>query len=108
MTIVLFDDERSFVPGFRDDALVVRSVYDAEQIFPTLKVIDELWLDFVLFPGSTVDALHLLAHAEIKKAIFHSSSLGARSLIESKLRSIGFEGKLDFPPMPTVFQPRTK
>jgi len=45
--VVLFDDERSFVDGFRDDATVVRDVTSAEELFKSLhgESIDELWLD---------------------------------------------------------------
>jgi hypothetical protein len=101
-TIVLFDDERSFKPGVHDDALVVRTVRDAEALFPTLEAIDELWLDFVLSPGDTTEALHALAGVKVNRVIFHSSAFAARSLIEYHLRKNGIMVNVEFPPMPSV------
>lgn len=102
-TVVLFDDERSFVAGFRDQAIIVKSVYQAEELFPTLKVIDELWLDFVLSPGSTIDAFHALSGVEVKRVIFHSSAYMARSLVESNLQRFGINAEVEFPPDTKVF-----
>lgn len=101
-TVVLFDDERSFVPGFRDDAIVVRTVQEAEELFPTLSVIDELWLDYVLFPGATTEAIHALQGVEVRKVIFHSSAYAARGLVEYHLAKAGISTEVDFPEDPRV------
>jgi len=108
-TVVLFDDERSFVPGFRDDALVVRDVTAAVELFESLSVIDELWLDFVLEWEDTTEALHALAGVEVKRVIFHSSAYGARSLVEHHLRKAGVTAEVEFPEDPRVLHnPRAR
>lgn len=102
-TIVLFDDERSFKPGFRDDAIVVRTVTEAEELFAKLDVIDELWLDYVLSPGDTTEALHALEGTEIKKIIFHSSAWMARELVEWRLKKAGITVEIELPEDRSVF-----
>lgn len=96
-TIILFDDERSFRPGFRDEAVVVRTVFDAEVLFPTLTTIDELWLDYVLSPGDTTEALHALAGVEVKRVFFHSSAYSARGLVEHYLKKYGVLTEVELP-----------
>jgi hypothetical protein len=96
-TIVLFDDERSFIPGFRDSALVVRTVQEAEELFSTLTAIDELWLDYVLTPGDTTEALHALKGVEVKRVIFHSSAWMARDLVEYHLAKAGIATPVELP-----------
>jgi len=92
-TVVLFDDERSFVSGFRDDAIVVRTVHEAEDLFRKFgednQVVDELWLDYVLSPGDTTEALHALEGVTVKTVFFHSSAFAARSLVEFHLKRAG-------------------
>lgn len=105
--VILFDDERNFLPGFRDDALVVRTQQEAEALFPTLPVIDELWLDYVLRWGDTTEALHALKGVEVKRIIFHSSAFAARSLVEHHLQKADITTPVDFPPIPSVFKPLT-
>lgn len=97
MITVLFDDERSFVPGFRDDAIVIRSVFEAEELLPVMDVIDELWLDFVLSPGDTTEALHALKGVSVKRIIFHSSAFQARELVELKLKLVGITTEVELP-----------
>lgn len=84
---VLFDDERSFNPGFRDDAVILRTVHEATEFFANHKgqVIDELWLDYVLSPGDTTEALHALKGVDVKEIYFHSSAYAARGLVEFHL-----------------------
>lgn len=94
-TVVLFDDEREFRPGFCDDAIVVRTVADAEELFEKLSVIDELWLDYVLRPGDTTEALHALKGVEVKRIIFHSSAFAARGLVEAHLQSAGIHTEVE-------------
>lgn len=103
-TVVLFDDERSFVPGFRDDAVVLRTVEDAEEFFSNAEVIDELWLDFVLRPGDTTDAIHALAGVEVKKIYFHSSAWAAKGLVELNLARVGVTTPVEFPEDPRVLK----
>lgn len=103
-TIVLFDDERSFVPGFRDDAVVLRTVEEAEAFFESTSVIDELWLDFVLRPGDTTDALHALAGVDVKKIYFHSSAFAAKGLVELHLAKVGVTARVEFPEDPRVLR----
>lgn len=95
--VVLFDDERTFKPGFRDDAVVLRTVTEAVEFFQNLepRVIDELWLDYVLFPGDTTEALHALAGVDVKKVYFHSSAFAARDLVEIYLKRAGIETPLE-------------
>lgn len=97
--IVLFDDERSFVPGFRDDAVVIRRWDEALEYFAGLKAtgqrISELWLDFVLRPGSTSDGLVGFPGELLDRAIFHSSAWDAHGLLEHNLRRSGYSGKLE-------------
>jgi len=99
---VLFDDERSFVPGFRDDAIVVRTVFEAEALFERLDHIDELWLDFVLSPGDTTEAIHALSGVQVDKVVFHSSAYAAKSLVEGRLQAVGVTAEVEFPPIPSV------
>lgn len=110
-TVVLFDDERSFVDGFRDDAIVVRDVRSAEELFTSLKgeTIDELWLDYVLSPGDTTAAFHALEGVTVKKIIFHSSAFAARGLVEHYLQKAGITTTVEFPENPQVlYNPRAR
>ena len=106
--IVLFDDERSFKSGFRDDAVVLRTVHAAEEFFESMKetgvVVDELWLDYVLSPGSTVDALPKLPGGQVKNVYYHSSAFAAFDLVTYALRTAGYEGEVDFPPAGRCFE----
>lgn len=102
--VVLFDDERRFKPGFRDDAIVLRTVSEAEEAFSKLEVIDELWLDFVLSPGSTIDAFHSLKGIVVKKIIFHSSAYMARELVKLSLQRYGVYTEVELPEDHTVLQ----
>lgn len=86
-TIFLLDDERSFFDN--RDAIVARTVEDAISKADNLKVIDELWLDFVLTCGDTIPFLQYLEKRysagnplEVRKLIFHSSAQIAKPLIE--------------------------
>jgi len=103
-TVVLFDDERSFVPGFRDNAVILRTVEEAEEFFSNAEVIDELWLDFVLRPGDTTDALHALAGVDVKKIYFHSSAFAAKGLVELHLARAGVSTPVEFPDDPRVLK----
>lgn len=89
--VVLFDDERSFKPGFRDNAIVARTVGEAVSLFESLrgKVIDELWLDYNLSPGDTTEALHSLKDVRVREVFFHSSAYAAKSLVEYHLTKAG-------------------
>lgn len=103
MITVLFDDERSFIRGYRDEALVVRSVAEAEALFSTLQEIDELWLDFILsFGEDTTEALHALQGVTVKRVIFHSSAWEARELVRMKLKRFGVTCEMEWPPIPPV------
>ena len=97
--VVLFDDERSFVPGFRDNAVVIRRWDEALEYFAGLKAsgqrISELWLDYVLRPGTTTDGLIDFPGELLDRAIFHSSAWGAHGLVEGDLREGGYSGKLE-------------
>lgn len=97
--IVLFDDERSFVPGFRDDAVVIRYLDDAIEYFAGLKAsgqrIDELWFDFVLSPGCTYEALYDFPGELLDRAIYHSSSWGGHGIIAEMLKDAGYQGELE-------------
>lgn len=99
--VILFDDERSFVPGFRDNAVVVRTKFEAERYFTELKEkgdrISELWLDFVLSPGSVDEVLDFFPGDLVDRVIYHSSAYGGYSLIESILRDVGYQGELEWP-----------
>lgn len=109
--VVLFDDERCFVDGFRDDATVVRDVTSAEELFKSLKgeSIDELWLDYVLSPGDTTEAFHALEGVTVHKIIFHSSAFAARGLVEHHLHKAGITTEVEFPEDPRVlYNPRAR
>lgn len=109
--VVLFDDERSFVAGFRDEATVVRDVPAAVELFKSLKgeTIHELWLDFVLVWGDTTEALHALEGVNVEKIIFHSSAFAARDLVEYHLKKAGITTEVDFPEDPRVlYNPRAR
>lgn len=95
--VVLFDDERSFQAGFRDDALVARSVEEAVELFKSLKgkIIDELWLDYVLSPGATTDALYALDGVTVNAAYFHSTAYMALELVEVYLKKAGIDTSLE-------------
>lgn len=99
--IILFDDERSFKPGVKDDAIVLRTVDTAVDFFETMKetgfIIDELWLDFVLKHGTTVDALYALPGSQVKTVFFHSSAFMAKGLVEGALNRAGYEGEVILP-----------
>ena len=99
--VILFDDERSFVPGFRDDAVVIRTKFEAETYFTELmekgEPIAELWLDFVLSPGSVDEVLGFFPGELAERVIYHSSAYGGYGLIESILRNGGFQGELEWP-----------
>lgn len=99
--VILFDDERSFVPGFRDDAVVIRTKYEAESYFTELKEkgerIAELWLDFVLSPGSVDEVLDFFPGELVDRVIYHSSAYGGYSLIAGILKDVGFTGELEWP-----------
>jgi len=107
--VVLFDDERSFLPGFRDEATVVRTVDEAKELFASLsgETIDELWLDFVLSPGSTTDALPALAGVKATKILFHSSAYAAKELVEHYLKQAGIETPVEIHGR-EVFVPETR
>lgn len=110
-TIVLFDDERHFVAGFRDEAIVVRTVVEAEALFSSLKgeTIDELWLDYVLMPGDTTEAFHALEGVTVKRIIFHSSAYAARDLVEYYLQKAGITTAVELPEDPRVlYNPRAR
>jgi len=97
--VVLFDDERSFVPGFRDGAVVIRRWDEALEYFAGLKAsgkrISELWLDFVLHPGTTLEGLQNFPGEILDRAIFHSSAWDAHGLVEDLLRRGGYSGELE-------------
>jgi len=98
--VILFDDERSFVPGFRDGAIVLRSVREAVSYFEELREsgqrVSELWLDFVLKgTESTDEALSSFPGELLDRAIFHSSAWEAHGIIAGKLRHSGFSGALE-------------
>ena len=99
--VILFDDERSFVPGFRDDAVVIRTKHEAESYFAELKEkgepISELWLDFVLSPGSVDEVLDYFPGELVERVIYHSSAYGGYSLIAGILKDVGFTGRLEWP-----------
>lgn len=92
-TVILFDDERSFKPGFRDNAIVLRTVFEAEQFFENNKglVVDELWLDYVLHPGDTSEAIHAFEGVTFKKIFFHSTAFGAIPIIRWKLDAVNID-----------------
>lgn len=98
--IVLLDDRRNFRPGYRDGAVVLRSVAQAEDFFETIRAseesVAELWLDFVLAHGeSTDEALRTVPGYLIQRAIFHSSAWMAHDLVEHALKKRGFSGRLE-------------
>lgn len=97
--VILFDDERSFVPGFRDEAIVLRTVKEAIYFFEELKTsgqrITELWFDFVLRPGSTYEALYDFPGELLDRAIYHSSSGGGKRIIDKMLEEAGWTGELE-------------
>lgn len=99
--IILFDDERSFQPGFRDGALTLRTVKQARNFFEGLKGgeqrISELWLDFVLNPGNSYEALYSFPGELLDRAIYHSRASGGHSLLATFLQESGFEGTLELP-----------
>lgn len=99
--VILFDDERNFQPGFRDDAVVLRTVKEAVAYFDGLKEtgqrISELWLDFVLNPGSTYEALYNFPGELLDRALYQSSATGGKRLIEQMLQDAGFQGELELP-----------
>ena len=107
--VVLFDDERSFLPGFRDDAVVIRFVGEAEEYFASLagETIDELWLDYVLRPGDTTEALHALKGVTVNKILFHSSAYAAKELVEYYLARAGIETPVELHGR-EVFEPETR
>ena len=97
--VVFFDDERSFKPGFRDDAVVIRSLAQAEPYFAEIREsgqrIAELWLDFVLNPGSVDQALYDFPGELVDRVIYHSSSGGGQRLVAVLLREAGFTGEVE-------------
>lgn len=116
MVTVLIDDERNFLPGFRDDAIIFRSVHEAVDGFRELNSIDELWLDFNLkYCESVFDLLTELKNEKIslenvKKVFLHSSSASGDSLLILGLGLVGVpesrvERIWDFQ---NVFQPLTQ
>lgn len=115
-TVVLFDDERSFIPGFRDDAVVIRTLVEAEKYFAELREsgdrIAELWLDFVLSPGSTDQIFYAgfdFPGDLVDRVIYQSSAIGGFGLIKELLQESGFQGELEWPTDnfcgQTLFQP---
>lgn len=99
--VVLFDDERSFIPGFRDKAVVLRSIHDASAFFDEVrasdKVISELWLDFVIHSGNVTEAMRHLPGELVERAFYHSSSIAGKGLVEFWLKRQGFTGELELP-----------
>lgn len=98
--IVLLDDRRDFRPGFRDGAVVVRSVAEAELFFAAIRRsgqhVAELWLDFMLSgTESTDEALRTVPGELIDRAIFHSDAWMAHGLVEHSLQKHGFQGHLE-------------
>jgi len=99
--VILFDDEREFVPGFRDDAVIVRSVDEAKELFDELKInpqpVAELWLDYVLKGWESTDqALSDLPGGLVERVIYCSSSSSAFGLLETILKEdTGFSGELE-------------
>lgn len=103
--VVLFDDERSFTPGFRDDAVVIRSLAEAEVYFADLiesgQRISELWLDFVLSPGSVDQMFWKFSYdfpgQLVDRALYQSDASSGHGLIAECLEESGFTGKLERP-----------
>lgn len=98
--VILFDDEREFVPGFRDDAIIVRTAEEARELFDELKVnpqpVAELWLDYVLRQGSTDEALSDLPGHLVERVIYCSSSSSAFGLLAMILKKdTGFSGEME-------------
>lgn len=105
MSVILFDDKRSFAPGYRDDAIIVRNVADARELFANTEVIDELWLDYELRPGETIQAFHALAKVkEIRKIIFHDYDDFIVPLIEYWLKRHGIATPLEISSDVEIFQ----
>ncbi len=103
--VVLFDDERSFAPGFRDDAVVIRSLAEAEVYFAELiesgQRVSELWLDFVLSPGSVDQMFWKFSYdfpgQLVDRALYQSDANSGHGLIAECLKESGFAGKLERP-----------
>lgn len=99
--VVLFDDERRFISGFRDGAIVLRTVAEARRFFDYLKLtkhpVSELWLDFVIGRGNVTEALSDLPGELVERAFYHSSGIAGRSLVETWLKRQGFTGELELP-----------
>lgn len=108
MCVILFDDKRSFAPGYRDDAIVVRNVDEARALFENVEVIDELWLDYELRPGETIQAFHSLAKVkEIRKIIFHDYDDFIVPLIEYWLKRHGINTRVDLSSDVEIFKRTT-
>lgn len=99
--VVLFDDERSFIPGFRDNAVVLRTIPEAADFFEEVrdgdKIISELWLDFVIHSGNVTEALRHLPGEAVESAFYHSSAIAGKALVEFWLKRQGFTGELELP-----------
>ena len=80
---------------------MLRTVQEGIDFFAKLKEtgekIAELWLDFVLSPGSVDEALHQVPGELIGQVYYHSSSSGGKGLLELYLRKGGYEGSIIVP-----------
>lgn len=87
MTVLLLDDERSFIDD--REHILARTVEEAIEATDSLTVIDELWLDYILLRGDTLPFLQYLRErkeagnpVKVHKLYFHSSSNSAISLVK--------------------------
>lgn len=100
MTILLLDDERSWVNPTADH-VTVRTVEEAIEYVDSLTVIDEIWFDYILQYGTTEDfARYLATRARngnpltVGKAYFHSSAFASIGLMNIWLAPAGIELEL--------------
>ena len=87
MTVLLLDDERSFIDD--REHILARTVEEAIEATETLTEIDELWLDYILRRGDTLPFLQYLRKrkeegnpVKVNTLFFHSSSNSAIELVQ--------------------------
>ena len=87
MTVLLLDDERSFIDDRKH--ILARTVDEAIAATEPLSEIDELWLDYILHRGDTLPFLQYLRKrkdegnpVKVNTLYFHSSSSSAIELVQ--------------------------
>lgn len=97
MTVLLIDDERSFIDN--RDAVVVRTPAEALAYIQQNPNVTELWLDYILgFEDIVSDVLFPLVRKQLtdgvpvitaEKVFYHSSSNSGYSLVASLCAKLG-------------------